>query len=137
VRPVDCQTADDCFSACLESVLEIPVGWAPKFGACSAGPDWLPEVARFLAPWEMVYIQLGWSTYLAQDILPLVGYHLLIGPHRETGRLHSVVALAGQIVHDPSPARSGLVDDRWKCEVGLFVEKNPAVRAFKFAEITS
>lgn len=122
MKPVDCLTADDCVAACLESVLELPAGSAPR--GLPAG-DLTGHLSGFLAEHGLAYVHVAWNPHLGRHVLPLLGYYLLVGPAAGGGRRHAVVALAGEVVHDPNPRRIGLTDDPWAWEVGLLVAKDP------------
>jgi hypothetical protein len=86
VLPVDQTTYGlhdgNCFSACLASILEIPIAGVPVFLG-SYWDDFLPWLAER---------GLGASLYRK----------------RFAGKMHACVAYDGTIVHDPHPSRDGL-----------------------------
>jgi hypothetical protein len=104
VRPVD-QTSygfntGDCFSACLASILEIPIDVVPLFLG--------PHHTSFL-PW-LARLGLGATRYTPPQYTYLPqGYSIAAGPSKRFGgRLHACVAYNGSVVHDPHPSRDGL-----------------------------
>jgi hypothetical protein len=101
VRPVDQTTYGindgNCFSACLASILEMPLEEVPSF----LGPYW----DNFL-PW-LAARGLSASLYRRDYVPP--GYSIAGGPSKRfAGRMHACVAYDGIVVHDPHPSRDGL-----------------------------
>lgn len=102
MRPVD-QTRygildGNCFSACLASILEIPLGEVPHFW----GPRW-PDFLQWLADRG-----LAMTLYHKRLYVP-PGYSIAGGPSvRFAGQMHACVAFDGLIIHDPHPSREGL-----------------------------
>lgn len=96
-----------CFNACLASILEIHESEVPDFDK----KTWLEEVARFLEPHGLYYVQVE----IDDPILPKmfsVGrvYHTIEGISYRGGP-HAVVGLNGETVWDPHPldgSRHGL-----------------------------
>ncbi len=116
MKPVD-QTAfgfpgGNCFSACVASLLEIPLEEVPYFMGDSLEDDggaWWERFAEWLRPhgfWPLCFkaSRDGWTP---------AGLHILSGKSpRELANpkaLHSVVARGSEIEHDPHPSRAGLV----------------------------
>lgn len=102
MRPVDQTTYGshdgNCLSACLASILEVPIDDVPLF----LGAYW----DDFL-PW-LKDRGLWVSLYKAEDYVP-PGYSIAAGPSKRfAGKLHACVAFNGMIVHDPHPSRDGL-----------------------------
>jgi hypothetical protein len=116
----------NCFSACVASLLEIPLDDVPYFmGDDVAGDDkWWEKFGAWLLP--RGYYPLCFE--LKDDWRP-VGLHILSGKSpRELANpkaLHSVVAERERVVHDPHPSRHGLLDQR---DVVLLIPIDPAVR---------
>ena len=106
MRPVD-QTRytlhdGDCFTACVASILELPIAAVPAF--VRWGDAWLDCFDRWLGG-------LGLSATHHAGTNPPPGYSIAGGPSlRFAGRTHSCVALDGVVVHDPHPSRDGLPD---------------------------
>lgn len=101
VRPIDQTTHGfndgNCFSACIASILEIPLDIVPRFFGPSA------DFLRWLAPQG-----LAATLYKSADYVP-PGYAIAAGPSlRFGGRLHACVAYDGAVVHDPHFSRDGL-----------------------------
>lgn len=101
MRPVDQTTYGvndgNCFSACVASILEIPIDEVPRFHGPSV------DFLQWLAPQG-----LSATHYKSGNYVP-PGFAIAAGPSlRFAGRLHACVAYDGAIVHDPHPSREGL-----------------------------
>lgn len=94
----------DCFSACVASVLEIPISEVPFFMA--PGPwferftDWLRPRGFYAACYEL--------NGADRSVMSECGVHILSGKSPRGDFDHSVVACGAVIVHDPHPSRDGL-----------------------------
>lgn len=99
----------NCFSACVASVLELPLEIMPHF---MRAPEWLEALSVFCAEKNII---LDFGTDLTSA--PRDKHYILNG-RGPRGIGHSVVALNGQIVHDPHPSRAGLTDEVW-CWIGF------------------
>lgn len=90
----------NCFSACVASLLELPLADVPYF---MGEEDWLPGFAMWLEPRGFYPVIFGLA--LAEEWRPM-GLHILggIGPRGA----HAVVARGSEVVHDPHPSREGL-----------------------------
>lgn len=93
----------DCLEACVAAVLELDLSEVPSF--VSSG-DWFADLAEFLARFDLQPLSLNIAQI--RDWKP-AGYRLIWGwTERET--FHSVVGWAGEMVHDPHPDKSGLLE---------------------------
>lgn len=104
----------DCFRCCIASLLDMKAEDVPHFmeeGDASAD-YWYERLSKFLQPLGLAYLEFtvpsldGWRV----DWLVANGfsaYHVLSGTSPRGP--HSVVALNGKMVHDPSPLKAGLV----------------------------
>lgn len=122
MRPTD-QTVfgvpeGNCTSACIASLLEVPIEEVPHFGTTNA---WSEALRKWLRPrgfdalfWQIV-AETPYRSIAAPDGTWLFsthsyvpdGYYLLGG---ESARgPHAVVAKSLEIVFDPHPSRAGLV----------------------------
>lgn len=102
----------NCFSACVASILELPLLDVPYF---MGDNEWWERFRRWCVSRSVI------PTYQA-SYPPALGYrdhhlpHYMLGglsPRAPAGRddaLHSVVAEGHRIVHDPHPDRTGLVN---------------------------
>lgn len=102
MRPVDQTTYGpnngNCFSACLASILEIPLEEIPLF----LGARW-----NGFLPW-LAGRGLSASLYPSGVYVP-PGYSIAGGRSlRFAGRNHACVARDGVVVHDPHFSRDGL-----------------------------
>jgi hypothetical protein len=100
MRPLD-QTSygihdGNCFSACIASILEVPLWGVPYFW----GPR-QPCFARWLAG-------RGLTATLYPRAVHVPSGYSIAGGHspRFVGKMHACIALDGVVVHDPHPSRS-------------------------------
>ena len=117
----------DCFRAVVASILELPYDDVPHVMAYPEGtPDvilpngeaasqWYVDLRAWLAPrgLDCITYDLDLFRQAGGDVGALLSsltmYHDLAGPSpRFDGVLHSTVARAGRIVHDPHPSRVGV-----------------------------
>jgi len=124
MRPVDMTIFHDpprsygnCYSACIASILELPIESFDEFHRLYSAWGVLHEAGEKVS-WEVrtahvseiqertghipIHVQFGGDT-----IVPL-GWSIANGP-AERGVDHSCVALNGTIIHDPHPSRAGLI----------------------------
>jgi hypothetical protein len=101
MRPTDQTTygsRGNCVSACIASILEIPIRTVPLF----IGETWWPRLLAWLARRELS------ATKIEDGSMPL-GFTIAFGPStRLIGLGHACVALDGVVVYDPHPSRDGL-----------------------------
>ena len=128
MKPVDQTTfgfpGGNCFSACVASLLEIPLDVVPYFMGETLEGDgaWFEKFTEWLAPRNLypVCFKLG------HDWRP-AGMHILSGKSpRELANpkaLHSVVGLGDAILHDPHPSRDGLIS---RDDVVILIPLDPA-----------
>lgn len=87
----------NCFSACIASILEIPIQSVPRFVNVT------PDLLRWLAGRG-----LSATLYYSDEYVP-PGYAIAAGPSKRfAGRMHACVAFDGIVVHDPHFSREGL-----------------------------
>ena len=124
--PVDQTTfgapGGNCFSACVASILELPISEVPYF--MSAPDDWWGPfkawcVERGIYPFYMPPAEVNGVPRVPPPAP--AGFAIMCGPapRRAIARegvtytenpLHAVVACDGAMVHDPNPERTGLVE---------------------------
>jgi len=91
-------TYGNCISACIASILEMPIEAVPFF----ADENWWPRFLEWLAKRDL-------SATKIEGGPPPAGFTIAFGPStRLAGRGHACVAFDGIIVHDPHPSREGL-----------------------------
>ena len=111
MKPVD-QTVfvvpgGNCFSACVASLLELPLNEVPYFmgddppGQPSA---WFERLSEWLKAHGYWAIQIQLNTDWRPD-----GLCILSGKSPRGDFLHSVVANGTEVVHDPHPSREGVL----------------------------
>lgn len=122
MRPVDQTTfgvpGGNCFTACVASLLELPIDEVPYF---MADDDWFPGFQQWLKRWGLWAVGFAWDEKWRPDGLCILSGVTVRHP---TG-LHSVVARGDAIVHDPHPSRAGLVT---RTDVILLVPFDPSAR---------
>lgn len=125
MRPVDqrLSTPDnqvgDCFSACIASILEIPLEDVPVFSLppyTDAGARWTLAVDDWLR-------MRGYCLVGFEEDANVVGgipcFHIISGPYIDTPKesRHAVVAYGDRIIHDPNSRRRGTniypITHRW------------------------
>lgn len=105
VKPVE-QTVlgwpnGNCFSACVASILEIPLDTVPAYQCDLADDGWW---ARWVAWFEEHGYRAVWRLHTKEEPAPR-GYAIL-GAKSPRGQFtHAVVCLDGEIVWDPHPDR--------------------------------
>lgn len=117
MKPVDQTTfgfpGGNCFSACVASILELPLKEVPYF--MDHGEDWLAAFGKWLQERGMTAICLNIQD-MEEWVEKTLGIYILSGlsPRAPTPpdpklHLHSVVARGNSIIHDPHYSRSGLL----------------------------
>ena len=99
----------NCFSACLASLLEVPIEDVPLFLWESGDGtifDWSERLDAWLKPMGLYALHF-FSGQRPPRVMPGV-LHIMTGISPR-GRPHAVIGLGGEIVHDPHPDRSGLI----------------------------
>jgi hypothetical protein len=96
----------DCLSACIASILEIPIQEVPGFVDMRDDRDglWAERLDAWLGPMGLRAICLPAHAVAA---LP-PDHHCIFHGLSVKGHEHAVVAMDGEIVHDPHPSRTGL-----------------------------
>lgn len=128
MKPID-QTVftvpgGNCFSACIASILELPLEAVPYFmGDFKEDPGaWWGRFLDWLRP--RGFWAINFACPLGSDWIPM-GVHILNGGSPRGDFDHSVVAFGEKIIHDPHPSRAGLVR-REKQEATILVPYEPA-----------
>lgn len=92
----------NCFSACLASILEIPIEQIPNF--CVEYPsDWLNKTNEWLAGLGLVLVD-----FTVEGLPDYDTYWIASGLSPRLTCDHSVVYHASAMVHDPHPSGDGL-----------------------------
>jgi hypothetical protein len=89
----------NCFSACVASIMDLPIDDVPNFENSGSG-SWFVCASEWLAARGHHLVQL----FPGQEF---TGYHIGCGLSPR-GYRHSVVYRAGEPVHDPHPDGAGL-----------------------------
>jgi hypothetical protein len=111
-------TCGNCLTACVSSLLEIPIEQIPNF--VEDREDWQTYLNEFLEPYNMVYVEVPVSAIENQDL----GYHLICGfTVRSDVVPHAVVAFNRKYYHDPHPSNAGLKNFQ---SYGIFCVLDPS-----------
>lgn len=110
--PVKQRRTDDCFRACIASVLNMDYDAVPDFHDGSKigqhmSPDrWATMRAWFTAR-RLCYVELCYEAEVPESFMELYPHlvHLRLGLNRD-GRWHGCVYRGGKLIHDPA-ARLG------------------------------
>lgn len=96
----------NCLTACVASILELPIEQVPNFIEFDKGNgEYLQVFNDFLGQYGYQALTIFLSV-LDETWIPS-GYHLIYG-YSEEGVKHAVVGYQGKIVHDPAPDGSPL-----------------------------
>ncbi len=99
--PVFQRKLDDCFAACVASILEIDLESIPALQEDDYD-DWHPYLGRVgdVLVNEFGFGMCGWGGDLA---LPPVGYAIKLTDVERLGKMesHAMVSYNGDVVHDP------------------------------------
>jgi histidinol-phosphate phosphatase family protein len=90
----------NCFSACVASILHIPLTDVPAF--CKY-ENWWERFNEWLKSYGYYASIIRYSETWSPE-----GFHILSGKSPRGDFQHSVVAMGGDIVHDPHPSRAGV-----------------------------
>src|SRR5271154_3985606 len=94
----------NCLSACVASILEMPIDQVPHFVERHDSRDylWMGRLNSWLSRLGLCasYLEPG-SCDMTPDFHILYGLSVL-------GNEHAVVGHAGRVIHDPHPSRTGL-----------------------------
>ena len=113
-------TCGNCLSACVSSLLHIPIEEVPNF--VEDNKDWQGALNKFLEPYNMVYVEVPKEAVGDQAL----GYHLMCGlTVRSDVVTHGVVGYNHEYLHDPHPSDAGLLKvDTY----GIFCVLDPSKR---------
>ena len=126
----------DCFSACMASVMDLPLAAVPNFNVNMTNGETLAvhnirKLRKWLHTKGYSYAEIGYQMPTLRNMLdhmynliPDTTY-LLMG-RTNTYRVHCVVAKGGDIIHDPGSEQGDYYSLRGPCpdgfwRVGLFL----------------
>jgi len=100
----------NCLSACLASILEMPITDFPDYSEWSDN-DWIYKYNNFLGKIGYGLLICGPNNDLfVPDIHGIKTYHIINGISSRSTEQHSVVGYNGFMIFDPHPSRAGLID---------------------------
>ena len=98
----------DCQSACIASLLNMDMKDVPYFYEKNDTVYFFRAMNRFLALHGLVHLETSPVNFHQAHFKEAAScYHMIYG-ESPRGVRHAVVALNGEIVHDPHPSRAGL-----------------------------
>jgi hypothetical protein len=114
------QDNGNCFSACIASILEVPLGTVPNFCKDSTG-NWRENTNIWLAQFGLAYIDIHLAGDLRDNLVDYWGYHVIAGKGPR-GVQHAIVGYKGVPYFDPHPSGKMLLPDQ-ELEYGLFISR--------------
>lgn len=106
--PIYQQAKDDCFAACIASLLHCPLSFVPPMTAVSDVRQYDGKLQKWLHQYIRCggYVEFGFPEPLPELMSRMMvsaetSYYILTGTNRAAAA-HSVVCLGGMIAHDPS-----------------------------------
>ena len=120
----------NCMSACLATVLELPIEMVPNFYEAIDDKDdaaqWWAAVASFLQPFNLGITTLQFQN--PDDFTRLPGIFIVAGTSPR-GLSHATVWQNGAMIHDPHPDGGGIKIET----VDFLYPLDPATFSFKIA----
>jgi len=110
MKPIDQTTFGDkkgnCLSACLASILELPLDYVPNFCVDYSPESWWGEMQKWLNARGVIAIEVELNDHLRMQVVP--GMYCVLSGKSPRGEFdHSVVGWAKGTelfyVHDPHP----------------------------------
>jgi hypothetical protein len=121
ILPEEGPRKGNCLTACIASLLDLPIEQVPNFVESSR---WYDALNQWLAPRGLFYLEVrGAEPAAAQSLCAYAGWHTITGL-APSGIRHTVVGYAGEVRHDPHPSRAGLISSD---TCGFVIPLNPAL----------
>lgn len=98
----------DCYSACLASILELPLAEVPRFCEVDDDVDRLEWEQSWLAERGLYVAAMVLSDDFLRGAASRFGLAVLSGKSPRGDWRHAVVSLGGRVVHDPHPSSDAL-----------------------------
>ena len=112
MKPVFMKQDNDCYPACLASILGLERDDVPNFfdgtehrPKENAADAWNENVRAFLARFGLNFIVME----ISEDYIRNIPGYLIISGMSPRGMLHATVWKDGKMVHDPHPDGGGIV----------------------------
>ena len=112
--PVYMESSNDCYPACLASIMGVPKSEVPNFfdgieddrpnyreNVC---PEWNANVRKFLAGYNLDFILVGVEE---ETLAGLKGRYIVSG-EGPRGMQHATIWEDGKMIHDPKPEGGGI-----------------------------
>lgn len=108
MKPVYQDTRENCFQACLASILELPLEVVPDVMA-PCDDRWLGRLIEWLAPrgWTALLIA-SWDEPGWDDDIWMIAGGLSPRSHGDEVIMHAVIWKDGKCIHDPWHEGGGL-----------------------------
>ena len=112
----------NCMSACLASLLGLPIGQVPNFFDKSESDDhWWELVREWLKEHGLGVITINYSQELMEKI---GGVHIVAGLSARDVN-HAVLYKDGKLFHDPHPDNTGVEPETWDLIFPLNTRAHP------------
>jgi hypothetical protein len=98
----------NCYTACLASLLDLPLWMVPPFEDMFGRGDWRSRTDD----WLKRFFNLQLVRVEGHEPSSLPEYYIANGPAKR-GVNHSVIYQNGELAHDPHPSCSGLLEVEW------------------------
>lgn len=106
----------DCQRACIASLLDIAPVQIPHFHESGDPLKFRKSLNGYLATMGLIHITTEPFNFRQGQFRGMANcYHMIYG-QTVRGTRHAVVALNGEIIHDPHPSKAGLIED---CDGGV------------------
>lgn len=103
----------DCLSACIASLLELPIEEMPHFCDGPRPVNWQRDLNAWLALRGLAFIEFGVGN--SAEVMQTIGvdvYHTISGrSSRFPAEAHCVIGRNGAVVFDPSPDDLGIAGE--------------------------
>lgn len=120
--PGEGAAAGNCWSACIASILELPLAEVPHFVAVE-GDDWWLAMQAWLQERGLQAVHFEVAGKDLSELWEPKGFTILTGDSPRGDFLHAVIGEGFSMIHDPHPSRAGL---RNVIEVDVFAVLDPA-----------
>lgn len=97
----------DCFTACLASLLELPLWMVPPFHMMYGRPDTFSRIDQWLARFFNMELEFVDDIKNPGD---LPEFYIVLGKSPRNNEGHAVVYSKGVLAHDPNPAGGGVTE---------------------------
>ena len=101
----------NCYSACIASILEIPIKDVPAFSYNNGKSSFINANDWIMTNFNMYLLSSDINNFDKENLQIIKKfkiYHLILGLSATYNTYHCCVGLNGDVVHDPHPKQLGL-----------------------------